>query len=308
LYISISTASASGRSAYGAAPAARRRKRWPGIEGTGVPHSIDNTRTPMMRFTACTALVATFALAVGGCMVGPDYVRPAAPTPAAYKEAPGWKVAQPADDAPRGNWWEAYGDPELNALEAQIDISNQTLKAAEARMREALAATQGARAALFPLVNANGAALRTSHGTGSSTSANAQSGVNNSYNLALAASWEIDLWGGIRRSVEASDNTAQATAADLAGARLSAQALLAQDFLLLRVEDAQISLLRDTVTTYERSLQLTRNQYAAGIVARGDVAQAESQLKSTQRSSMPCWRARNSSTRSPCLSASRRQN
>jgi len=236
----------------------------------------------MMRFTACTALMATLALTLGGCMVGPDYVRPAAPTPAAYKEAPGWKVAQPADDAPRGNWWEAYGDPELNALEAQIDVSNQTLKAAEARMREALAATQGARAALFPLVNANGAALRTSHGTGSSTSANAQSGVNNSYNLALAASWEIDLWGGIRRSVEASDTAAQASTADAAGARLSAQALLAQDFLLLRVEDAQISLLRDTVATYERSLQLTRNQYAAGIVARGDVAQAESQLKSTQ--------------------------
>ena len=215
-------------------------------------------------------------------MVGPDYVRPATPAPAAYKEAPRWKVALPRDDAPRGNWWEAFGDPDLDALVIQVNISNQTVQAAEARMREALAATQGARAALFPLVNGSGAAQRSGHGAGSSTSANTRSGVNNNFNLGLAASWEIDLWGGIRRSVEASGDTAQATAADLAGARLSAQALLTQDYLLLRVEDAQIALLRDTVTTYERSLQLTRNQYAAGIVGRGDVAQAEAQSKSTQ--------------------------
>jgi len=231
---------------------------------------------------ARTALIAALALAMSGCMVGPDYVRPDAPVPVAYKEAPGWKVAQPSDDAPRGNWWQAYGDPELDALVAQVDISNQTVKAAEARMREALAATQGTRAALFPVVNASGAALRTSHGTGSSSSANTQSGVNNSYNVGLSASWEIDLWGGIRRSVEASEDTTQASAADLANAKLSAQALLAQDYLLLRVQDAQIELLRDTVASYERSLQLTRNQYAAGVVARIDVAQAESQLKSTQ--------------------------
>ena len=228
-------------------------------------------------------------------MVGPDYVRPSTPVSPAYKEAkemPGWKVAQPADDAPRGNWWEAFGDADLNALEAQVDISNQTVQAAEARMREALAATQGARAALFPFVNGSGAAARSSHGTGSSASANATSGVNNSYNIALSASWEIDLWGGIRRSVEASSDTAQATVADLAGARLSAQALLAQDYLLLRVEDAQIELLRNTVASYERSLQLTRNQYAAGIVGRGDVVQAEAQLASTQAQAVDASLAR----------------
>ena len=235
-----------------------------------------------MRLTARSALIAALSLGAGGCMVGPDYERPTAPTPAAYKEAPGWKVAQPADDAPRGSWWEAYRDPELDALVVQVDISNQTVKAAEARMREALAATQGARAAMWPVVNANGVALRSSHGTGSSTSANTQSGVNNSYNVALAVSWEVDLWGGIRRSIEASETSAQASTADVANARLSAQALLAQDYLVLRVQDAQISLLQETVTTFERSLQLTRNQYAAGIVARGDISQAEAQLKSTQ--------------------------
>ncbi|MEO8344096.1 MAG: efflux transporter outer membrane subunit [Betaproteobacteria bacterium] len=241
-------------------------------------------RIARLRPTTHVIVVAAAALlaALSGCMVGPDYVRPSAPVPTAFKEAPGWKVAQPADDAPRGNWWEAFGDPDLDALCIQVDISNQTVMAADARMREALAATQGARSALFPFVGGSGAAARAGHGTGSSASANTSSGVSNSFNLALFASWEVDLWGGIRRSVEASTSSAQASAADLAGARLSAQALLAQDYLLLRVQDAQIALLRNTVTTYERSLLLTRNQYAAGIVGRGDVVQAEAQLKSTQ--------------------------
>jgi NodT family efflux transporter outer membrane factor (OMF) lipoprotein len=233
---------------------------------------------------------AALALAVfvlNGCMVGPDYVRPAAPVPAVFKEAAGWKVAQPSDDAPRGNWWEAFNDPDLNALEAQVDISNQTVLAAEASVRVAQAATQAARAALFPTVGGNASALRSSRGTGTTnsttTGGNSTVGsVNNSYNVALEASWEIDLWGGIRRSIEASGDTAQATQADLAAARLSAQALLAEDYLLLRVEDVQIQLLRDTVSAYQRSLDLTRNQYKSGIVARGDVAQAEAQLKSTQ--------------------------
>ena len=234
----------------------------------------------MIRRMGRQGATAVLIAALGGCMVGPDYVRPTAPTPATYQEASGWKIAQPGEDAPGDKWWEAFGDAELNALEAQVDVSNQTVLAAEARVREARAATQASRAALFPFVNANGAALRSSRANGSTTGTG--SGVTNSYNIALDASWEIDLWGGIRRGVEASSSSAQASAAELAGARLSVQALLAQDFLLLRVQDAQVALLQATVTTYERSLQLTRNQYAAGIVARGDVAQAEAQLKSTQ--------------------------
>jgi NodT family efflux transporter outer membrane factor (OMF) lipoprotein len=234
-----------------------------------------------------TALLILWAAALNGCMVGPDYVRPTAPVPAAYKEAVDWKVAQPGDDAPRGNWWEAFNDPDLNALEAQVDISNQTIQAAEASVRVARAATEAARAALFPVVNLNAAALRSSRNTGNATNGgNAPnsnvSGVTNSYNVALEASWEIDLWGGIRRNIEASNATAQATAADLANARLSVQAMLAQDYLLLRVEDAQIDLLRETVNAYQRSLTLTSNQYKAGVAGRGDVAQAEAQLKSTQ--------------------------
>ena len=241
-----------------------------------------------VRLRASACAVALAILSLEGCMVGPDYVRPTAPTPAAYKESADWKVAQPSDVVPRGSWWEGFGDPDLDALEVQVDISNQTIQAAEASVRVAQAATQAARAALFPVVSGNAAALRSSRagGTGSggiSSSGGTNTGsVSNSYNLALDASWEIDLWGGIRRSIEASTTTAQATEADLAAARLSAQALLAEDYLLLRVEDAQINLLHDTVAAYQRSLDLTTNQYKSGIVARGDVAQAEAQLKATQ--------------------------
>ena len=182
----------------------------------------------MMRPGGLAAAIAVLVAALGGCMVGPDYVRPSAPAPAAYKAAAGWKVAQPGDDAPRGNWWEAFNDADLNALEAQVDISNQTILAAEARVREARAATQASRAALFPFVNAGGAGLRSSRVAAPGSSANAPSAVNNSFNVALDASWEVDLWGGIRRGVEASTGSAQATAAELAAARLSVQALLAR--------------------------------------------------------------------------------
>jgi len=232
-------------------------------------------------------LLAAIAVLCAGCTVGPDYVRPEAPVPAAFKEGQGWKTAQPRDEAPRGGWWEVFGDADLDALERQVDVSNQTIQAAEARVREAQAATLAARAGLFPGVSANAGALRSSRATGNGSTA-----ASNSYNVALDLSWEVDLWGRVRRGIEASDAGAQATAADLAAARLSVQALLAQSYLLLRVEDAQIQLLQETVTGYERSLQLTRNQYAAGVVARGDVAQAETQLKSTQAQALDAKVAR----------------
>ena len=227
-------------------------------------------------------VVASVFAALGGCMVGPDYVRPSAPESATFKEAVDWKVAQPRDDAPRGPWWEAFAEPELNALVSQVEINNQTVAAAAARVREAQAVTQASRSQLFPAINANAAALRTSRGSSAGSSSSGGSSVTNSYNVALDLNWEIDLWGGIRRGIEASGATAQASAADLAAATLSMQALLAQDYLLLRVQDAEIALLRETVAAYERSLQLTQNQYKAGVVARGDVAQAEAQLASTR--------------------------
>jgi len=222
-------------------------------------------------------LVAAVTTALAGCMVGPDYVRPSAPESTTFKEAAGWKVAQPQDDSPRGPWWKPFADSELDRLASQVEVDNQTVAAAAARVREAQAATQASRAQLFPLVTGNAAAVRTSRG-----SAAGGGGVTNSYNAALDLNWELDLWGRIRRGVEASDATAQASAADLAAATLSLQALLAQDYLLLRVQDAEIDLLRETVSAYERSLTLTQNQYNAGVVARGDVVQAEAQLAATR--------------------------
>ena len=228
-------------------------------------------------------LAPTLALALAGCMVGPDYVRPTAAVPAQYKEADGWKVAQPADAAPRGAGWEVYGDPDLDALEAQVDVNNQTIALYAGRVREADAGTQAARAALFPVVSGSGAAVRNKSVTGAGTSSG-NGGQHSAYNLALGASWEPDLWGGIRRSIEAAGSGAQASEADLANARLSVQASVAQNYFLVRVQDAQLELLRNTVEAYQKSLQVTQNQYAAGVVARGDVLQAEAQLKSTQAS------------------------
>src|SRR5207244_8003781 len=233
------------------------------------------------------AWVVGAIVALAACSVGPNYVRPPLETPSAYKEAQGWKQGEPRDEQSRGNGWGVFNDGELDALVTQVAITNQTIKAAEERVREAQALTQQARAAFFPIVTANASATRSSSragtgiGTGVGSTAGSSGGVRNNYNVALDINWEIDLWGRVRRTVEASEATAEASAADLESAKLSAQAQLAEDYFLLRAQDAQVSLLNDTVGAYERSLQLTRNQYAVGVVGRADVAQAETQLKST---------------------------
>jgi NodT family efflux transporter outer membrane factor (OMF) lipoprotein len=240
----------------------------------------------LLRGRLAWAVCATCALF--GCEVGPNYVRPPAETPAAYKEAVPFKPAVPQDQEPRGNWWEVFKDPKLDALIVQVEINNQTVKAAEARVREARALTQQARAALFPLVSANASATRSGSRSGNASVDSAgnvvvqRGGVGNNYNVSLDVSWEIDLWGRIRRTIEAGAATAQASVADLESAKLLAQAQLAEDYFLLRVQDAQIRLLNDTVAAYQLSLKLTNNQYAVGVAARADVAQAETQLKSTQ--------------------------
>jgi NodT family efflux transporter outer membrane factor (OMF) lipoprotein len=246
-------------------------------------------RRPRIRGATNSGALAIVALLVTGCTVGPDYVRPDAPTSAAFKGIDGWKTAAPRAEAPRGSWWKVFGDPDLDALERQVDIGSQTIQAAEARVRAAQAATEAARAGLFPAVGGNAGAVRSARAAASGAGSPPPA---NSYNVAIDLSWEVDLWGRVRRGVEASDAAAQATAADLAAARLSVEALLAQTYFLLRVEDAQIRLLQDTVAGYEKSLQLTRNQYAAGIVGRGDVAQAQTQLKSAQAQELDARLAR----------------
>jgi len=234
-----------------------------------------------------SALIATLVLPLAACTVGPDYVRPTAEAPTAYKEAHGWKPAQPNDQLPRGAWWSVFGDSELDALEVQVDVSNETIKSFEARVQQARALTAQARAGFFPVVSGSASATRSSSAASSrsasaATGAGIGGGPSNFYNLALDASWEPDLWGRVRRSVEANEAGTQASLADLEAAKLSAQADLATDYMLLRVQDAQIDLLATTAAAYEKSVTLTRNQYAAGVVGRSDVVQAETQYKSTQ--------------------------
>lgn len=229
----------------------------------------------------------SFALvaALTGCTVGPDYVRPEAEVPVAFKEARNWKRAQPQDHRPRGNWWEIFNDPLLNTLEEQVAISNQNVLAAEAQFRQARALVQAARSGYFPTVAGSAAVSRSESAASAartSSSASQNSSVSTFYDLALDSSWEIDVWGRVRRSVESSTAGAQASAADLESVRLSAQAQLAQSYFQLRIADAQQRLLDATVQEYQKSLQLTQNQYAAGVVARANVVQAQTQLESTR--------------------------
>jgi NodT family efflux transporter outer membrane factor (OMF) lipoprotein len=222
------------------------------------------------------------AMLLGACTVGPDYVKPSVEVPTTYKEVDGWKVAEPRDQTLRGDWWERFGDPRLSALEAQVDISSQSVAAAEAQLRRARALVQAARASYFPTISV-GVGL-----TRARTSATLSDGSINAgrtttiLQLPIDISWELDLWGRIRRSVESARAGAAASAADLESARLSVRAELAQDYFLLESLDADRRLLDETVADYERSLQLTRNRYASGVAARADVLRAETQLKTTQ--------------------------
>ena len=225
------------------------------------------------------------ALGLAGCTLGPDYVRPSVDVPSAFKEAQGWKTAQPRDAEPRGSWWSMYGDPQLDALIGQVDISNQNLAQAEARFRQARALVDAARAGFFPSVTATlGSTRSRSSATtiAQPSAAPISRGVVTGHTLRSDATWEPDLWGSVRRTVEADVASAQASIGDLESARLSAQATLAQDYFQLRSLDAQRQLLEETIATYQRALKLTQNQYQVGVVAKADVVQATAQLKSTQ--------------------------
>ena len=215
------------------------------------------------------ALGGCYALA--GCSVGPNYVRPSAPTPVAYKELKGWKISTPDDGLDKGRWWSAFRDPILDRLEAQVEINNQTVKAAAAAYRQAQAIVAEGRSQLFPTATLSSSIVRAS-GSPPTTTVTAQA----------AASWEPDLWGRIRRTIESETAGAQASAADLQNATLSAQAALATDYFDLREADSLQTLLNDTVAQFKRSLQITQNQYKAGTTARSDVITAQTQLLTTQ--------------------------
>ncbi len=238
-------------------------------------------RCKISRVGLRTGLITCLGALVAGCAVGPDYVRPVVETPAAYQEAGAWQIAEPRDEAPRGRWWEVYGDAPLNALVEQVAVDNQNVRTAEATYRQALAALGAARAARWPTLGAavsggRSAAVATAMAPG------VASPTRTTDRVSLSANWEADLWGRLGRNTEAGEAAAQASAADLQAALLSAQATLVQSWLQLRANDVQQQLLTQTVAEYRRSTQITRNRYEAGVAGRSDVVQAEIQLKAAE--------------------------
>lgn len=217
-------------------------------------------------------------LILSGCSVGPDYHRPSAPVSATFKEAKGWAPAIPHENQAKGAWWDIYRDPQLSALMAQVQISNQNVAQYAAQYREAQALVTQSRASLLPTVDATGSTVR----KGTSTA------VTNTHTAELTASWELDLWGKLRRGLEEEKASAQASAADLANATLSAQSSLAQDYFQLRVMDAQIDLYQQSIDAYQRYLTVIQNQYQQGetSVTKATVAQAQLQLDSARASSL----------------------
>ena len=272
--------------------------------------------TNMTKYTCIkrNVLIAMGAACLSACAVGPNYHRPSTDVPDQYKENADWNQdwskAAPADAIKRGAWWEVFGDAGLDELEAQVDGANQSLAQAEAQYRQAAALVSQARASFWPTIGVSASANRsgrygnsgdiignggtvvtnpsggtgTGTGTGSGTTTPTTTGarISTVYSLPLQASWEPDLWGKVRRTVEEQAGNAQASAATLESTRLSLHAELATDYFQLRILDEQKRLLDDTVDAYRKSLQLTQNQYNVGVAARADVVQADTQLKQAQ--------------------------
>jgi NodT family efflux transporter outer membrane factor (OMF) lipoprotein len=224
--------------------------------------------------------VISLAVALAACAVGPNYQRPAVEAPATFKEAPaGWKPAEPQDALARSKWWEVFGDSELNALVERVAGANQTLRESLANYNRAQALARQARAAFFPTLSGN---VSTTRGSASASNSFGGRGAVTQNQASLSASWEPDLWGNVRRSVESQEASVAASRADLESTRLSLQAQLVQNYFQLRIADAQRTLLEEAVQAYTRSLELTRNRYTQGVVTRADVVQAQAQLASAQ--------------------------
>lgn len=221
-------------------------------------------------------LTPVILLLLGGCTVGPDYQRPSMALPVHYKEARGWQQATPQDSASKGEWWAVYRDPQLDALLRQVSLSNQNVASYAALYRQALALAAQSRAGLFPSVSYDASTTR------SSSHSNGQRSTDNAHQAELSASWELDLWGKQRRTLEENRASAEASAAELANMTLSAQSELAQDYFELRVMDEKIALYQRSVAAYERYLTVINNKYQAGSESRGTLAQAQMQLESAR--------------------------
>jgi NodT family efflux transporter outer membrane factor (OMF) lipoprotein len=250
---------------------------------------MNETRNAASRISAlllALSLICTVSV-LTGCLVGPKYHRPAAPVSPAYKEPPpnwqGWKQAQPNEAALRGKWWEIYNDPALNALEERVSISNQNVALAEAQYREARDSLRSTRSALFPTLTTSPAITESRISESLATNRpNFISGTHSDYRLPLDVAYEADIWGRVRRSVSSASASAQATAADLENARLLYRTQVAQFYFQLHGLDGDRELLERTVKSYQDYLQLTKDRFNVGVASGADVAQAETQLATTQ--------------------------
>jgi NodT family efflux transporter outer membrane factor (OMF) lipoprotein len=251
----------------------------------------DLRRVAWVRRIACSrALTVSAALLLGlsltECAVGPNYSPAAAPASPTFKELKGWKVAAPADALDRGDWWAPYRDPRLDTLIRQVEISNQTVAAAAAAYEQARAVIREAQAALFPTLTGSYNFSRTRTGPAANGSGLSTPGKGATYSTTYMpqanGSWDLDVWGKVRRQIESDTSAAQASSADLDNAKLSAQAQLATAYFNLRAADSLRDLLTRTVAEFKRTLSITQNQFNAGVVSRADVITAQAQVLATQ--------------------------
>ena len=231
-------------------------------------------------------VIATFfgasLLGIAGCTVGPQYKRPAAEVPSAYKEAGDWKTAEPNDQNLGGSWWRLFQDPQLNELEEKVNVSNQNLKAAQAQYTQARAMLRYTRAAHYPTISGGASATRNRISDNRPPRLTSNGVTYSDFEIPLELSYEIDVWGRIRREVESQRGQAQASAADLATVNLSLHAQLALFYFQLRSLDAQEQLLNSTVKQYEQALQLTESRFTGGLSSEVEVQQAMTQLETTR--------------------------
>ena len=238
-------------------------------------------------------LLAIAAIQLSGCMVGPKYHTPVVQTPSTYKEVGDWKPAQPNDQNVGGTWWTIFQDPQLDALELQVDVSNQNLKAAEAQYQQARAVLRYYRADYYPTVTAGPSATRTRVSQNAPPPGSQFDGITyNDFAVPFNFSYELDVWGRVRRTVESYREQAQASAADLATVNLSMHADLAIDYFLARSLDAEEQLLNSTVTQYEQALELIQSRFAGGIASEVEVQQASTQLETTRAEAIDVGAAR----------------
>jgi NodT family efflux transporter outer membrane factor (OMF) lipoprotein len=226
-------------------------------------------------------VVVSAMLLLAGCAVGPKYKTPSVPTPPAYKEMGNWKTAQPSDQNLGGNWWEIFQDPQLNALEQQINVSNQNLKAAVAQYQEARAVLRYARADYYPTISTAPSATRQRYSNNRPGSA-ARGTTFNDFVLPVNLSYQVNAWGRVSKNVESYREQAQASAADLAVVNLTMHADLAVDYFAARTLDAEEKLLQNTVAQYEQALQLNEERYQGGLASEVEVEQARTILETTR--------------------------